>query len=94
MDLNTTHKHDYTPHPVSSFVPPRERKKYQGLTPFAGVSTYKSNFLNWGQTPLNSLRPPYNQTVVKDLPFVGRTIYKDTISTHKDPVENPPFKKG
>lgn len=32
--------------------------------------------------------------MVKDLPFVGRTIYKDTISTHKDFVSNPPFKKG
>ena len=33
--------------------------------------------MNWGANPSGSMRPPYQNTIIKDLPFNDRTIYKD-----------------
>jgi hypothetical protein len=33
--------------------------------------------VNWGANPSSNLKPGYQATVIKELPFVGRTIYRD-----------------
>lgn len=37
----------------------------------------KNDYVNWGANPSGNLKPGYQNTVIKELPFVGRTIYRD-----------------
>ena len=37
----------------------------------------QNDFLNWGANPSGTLKPAFQATVIKELPFVGRTIYRD-----------------
>ncbi|CAD8080126.1 unnamed protein product [Paramecium sonneborni] len=57
--------------------------------PFYGLSTYNNMFLNWGNgdtVPLLSQKSP---TVIRDLPFFGRTNYKECYQgTQVQPVQS------
>ncbi len=37
----------------------------------------KYDFVDWGQGPLIATKPLPSQTVIGDLPFDGRTVYRD-----------------
>lgn len=48
-------------------------------------------YLDWGSNPSSNLKPPFIPTVIKDLPFLGRTIYRDNYKgkqTERDPNED------
>jgi hypothetical protein len=48
-------------------------------------------YLDWGSNPSSNLKPPFIPTVIKDLPFLGRTTYRDNFKgkqTEKDPNED------
>jgi len=36
--------------------------------------------LNWGSNPTAAIKPPSHPTVIKDLPFMGKTMYKSAYS--------------
>jgi hypothetical protein len=81
MDLNTTHKKDYKPYEVEA--PQRATmaaKNSASGIPFGGKSGYKVDYINWGNMPVNFEKAPHNITIVKDLPFMGKTAYMENFS--------------
>ena len=50
---------------------------------FAGVTSYKNDFLNWGIGDKAQINSQNNPTVIKDLPFYSRTMYKDAYGKNK-----------
>jgi hypothetical protein len=42
------------------------------------MSTYNNMYLNWGMGDTPCLLPQNNPTVIKEMPFMGRSIYKDS----------------
>lgn len=48
-------------------------------------------YLNWGSNPSSTLKPPFHPTVIKDMPFIGKTLYKDNFQgsqIDRDPNED------
>lgn len=77
MDLVSTHRHDYTTPPLNpneGMLRPKDTTNY---LPFDGHSAYRATYLNWGSNPSSTLKPPFHPTVIKDLPFISRTMYRD-----------------
>lgn len=77
METMTTHKHDYTTPPLDKKLDMIRPKDTTNYLPFDGYSSYRSTYLNWGSNPSSTLKPPYHPTVIKDLPFLSRTMYRD-----------------
>ena len=77
IDLMTTHKHDYKTPPLSSQLEPIKAKDTTNFLPFDGYSSYRMTYLNWGSNPSSTLKPPFHPTIIKDLPFISRTMYRD-----------------
>ncbi|KAL4489286.1 hypothetical protein ABPG72_006350 [Tetrahymena utriculariae] len=76
MELTTVNRTDYIPHPLEKNKSEKKPDSSQFL-PFAGVSSYNDQYANWGSNPVSLIKPPYHPTVIKELPFVGKTMYKD-----------------
>jgi len=54
---------------------------------FSGMSTYNNMYLNWGMGDTPQLMPQNNPTVIKDMPFMGRSVYRDSYQgTHVPPA--------
>jgi len=78
MDFGTTSRNDYKNH--NQPAPKRagvENKNSASGVPFAGRAGYRNDYINWGNLPVTIERPPNNVTVISELPFNGKTSYKD-----------------
>jgi hypothetical protein len=80
MDLVSTQRHDYTIPLLNPNVGHNKQKDTSNYLPFDGYSAYRSNYLNWGSNPSSTLKPPFHPTVIKDLPFISRTMYRDNFT--------------
>ncbi|EGR28812.1 hypothetical protein IMG5_168480 [Ichthyophthirius multifiliis] len=77
MELSTINRSDYVPHPIEA-QKQHKSKELQKFLPFSDISSYKNTFLDWGSNPVSLVKPPAHPTVIKELPFVGKTTYGDT----------------
>ena len=77
IDLLTTHKHDYKTPPLGPSSEKNKLKDTNNYLPFDGFSNYRMTYLNWGSNPSSTLKPPFHPTVIKDLPFISKTMYRD-----------------
>jgi len=46
--------------------------------PFGGRSSYKAEFINWGQNASAIEKPVAPRTIISELPFVGKSQYAET----------------
>jgi len=75
--LKSIYRKDYDPKKVEPFREAYNEKSMSKFLPFAGVSDYRDKFVNWGFNPVSALKPPAHPTVIKELPFVGKSEYKN-----------------
>lgn len=90
LDLMTTNRHDYKTPPINQKSELNKPKDNNNYLPFDGYSSYRMTYLNWGSNPSSTLKPPYHPTVIKDLPFLSRTMYRDNFQgkpSEKNPEE-------
>lgn len=53
------------------------------------MSTYQNMFLNWGIGDTAQLVPQNNPTTIKEMPFMGRSVYKDSFQGYQQgPAES------
>jgi len=77
-DFTTTMAQDYKPHKVGPITLANMAGKSAATgVPFAGRSGYKTEFINWGNMPVNIEKPPVNISVIPEIPFMGKTQYQD-----------------
>jgi hypothetical protein len=77
-DFCTTMAQDYKPHKVGPITLANMAGKSAATgVPFAGRSGYKTEFVNWGNMPVNIEKPPVNISVIPEIPFMGKTAYQE-----------------
>ncbi|CAD8146411.1 unnamed protein product [Paramecium pentaurelia] len=74
----TTYKHDFPGYNSKAELHKNSQKPTVSGVPFSGLSTYNNMYLNWGMGDTPQLLPQNNPTVIKEMPFMGRSIYKDS----------------
>jgi len=76
MSVATTMRTDYKPWNTG---PPQRMKDPTTFhsVPFAGKSSYRSEFVSWGPNPVNIEKNQQGLSVISELPFLSKTTYKD-----------------
>ncbi|CAD8136017.1 unnamed protein product [Paramecium octaurelia] len=74
----TTYKHDFPGYNNKVEQQKNTSKPTVSGVPFSGISTYNNMYLNWGMGDTPQLLPQNNPTVIKEMPFMGKSIYKDS----------------
>ncbi|CAK60393.1 unnamed protein product (macronuclear) [Paramecium tetraurelia] len=74
----TTYKHDFPGYNSKVELQKNTSKPTVSGVPFSGISTYNNMYLNWGMGDTPQLLPQNNPTVIKEMPFMGKSIYKDS----------------
>jgi len=86
IDFNTTNRLDFVDHKRGA--PERNYidlwKARENKIPFGGRSSYKGEYLNWGQNPAALERPVAPKTVIAELPFVGKSLYAEDYAEPKN----------
>ncbi|CAD8138908.1 unnamed protein product [Paramecium pentaurelia] len=74
----TTYKHDFSGYNSKVDLQKNTSKPTVNGIPFSGISTYNNMYLNWGMGDTPQLLPQNNPTIIKEMPFMGKSIYKDS----------------
>ncbi|CAD8172371.1 unnamed protein product [Paramecium octaurelia] len=73
----TTYKHDYPGYLSSVQLQKGPKSNNTNYGSFSGMSTYNNMFKNWGVGDTPQLMPQNNPTIIQNLPFSGRSNYRD-----------------
>lgn len=77
-DFTTTMAQDYKPHKVGPITLANMAGKSAATgVPFAGRAGYKTDYIDWGNMPVNIEKPPVNISVISEIPFMGKTQYQE-----------------
>lgn len=87
MELNTTNRNDFNNKPVEEFRMRKAKQDTDKFLPFAGVSSYQDTYVNFPNNPVAALKPPSHPTVIKDMPFSGRSSYTSNFRGDQVPYD-------
>ncbi|CAD8168656.1 unnamed protein product [Paramecium pentaurelia] len=73
----STYKHDFLGSQSNFRFKSNSPQSVLRSGPFCGLSTYNNMYLNWGSGDTVPLLSQKNPTVIRDLPFFGRTNYRE-----------------
>lgn len=55
----------------------KEERFRDKFLPFAGVTSYTDTYVHYPNNPVASIKPASHPTVIKDMPFSGKSSYSN-----------------